>query len=245
MGPEYNPAVRLSSAAAAVAAAAVLLLALSGPAYRLGVSLPVAFSLLRWGAYIALVSVALAVVATVLASRRGHRLATAVGVLALAIGAVTFGIPSSWQQRAQSAPPIHDITTDLENPPAFGAIVSLRGEAANTLERSPDLAVQQRRGYPDLEPITLSVPPDAAFESALAVAQDSGWEIVLADRSTGRIEATDRTRWFGFEDDVVVRLTPWGTGTRVDVRSVSRVGRSDVGTNARRIRRFLDELSSR
>jgi uncharacterized protein (DUF1499 family) len=68
------------------------------------------------------------------------------------------------------------------------------------------------------------------------------WEVVGSDQSTGRIEATDTTPWFGFKDDIVVRITPWGSGTRVDVRSVSRVGRSDVGTNARRIRDFLDAL---
>jgi uncharacterized protein (DUF1499 family) len=78
----------------------------------------------------------------------------------------------------------------------------------------------------------------------LTRAQEDGWQIVTADKSTGRIEATDTTRWFGFKDDIVVRLTPWGAGTRVDLRSVSRVGRSDIGTNARRIRRYLDRLQS-
>lgn len=77
---------------------------------------------------------------------------------------------------------------------------------------------------------------------AMAAAQAMGWLIVTADTSTGRIEATDTTRWFGFKDNVVVRLTPWSSGTRVDVRSVSRVGVGDTGTNARRIQRFLDRL---
>jgi hypothetical protein len=83
---------------------------------------------------------------------------------------------------------------------------------------------------------------DQAFDRALAAAQEAGWRIVTADKGSGRIEATDTTRWFGFQDDIAVRLTPWGAGTRVDVRSVSRVGRSDAGTNARRIRRYLDRL---
>ena len=78
------------------------------------------------------------------------------------------------------------------------------------------------------------------FDRALAVAQAQGWEIVTADKSSGRIEATETTRWFGFTDDVVVRLTPWGAGTRVDVRSVSRTALGDLGRNARRIRGFLD-----
>jgi uncharacterized protein (DUF1499 family) len=104
------------------------------------------------------------------------------------------------------------------------------------------LSQQQRAGYPDLAPITLQLPVDQVFDRALAEAQDAGWRIVGADKNAGRIEATDTTRWFGFEDDVVVRLTAWGSGTRVDVRSVSRIGRSDVGTNARRIRRYLSQL---
>jgi len=126
----------------------------------------------------------------------------------------------------------------------FDAIVPLRGDASNALERSSDVTGLQRDGYPDLAPITLPAPPDQAFDRALAVAQEAGWQIVTADKSSGRIEATDTTRWFGFKDDVVVRLTPWGAGTRVDVRSVSRVGRSDIGTNARRIRQYLDRLQS-
>ena len=86
--------------------------------------------------------------------------------------------------------------------------------------------------------------PDQAFDRALAVAQDLEWRIVTADKAAGRIEATDTTRWFGFEDDVVVRLTPWGSGTRVDVRSVSRVGGGDAGTNARRIRDYLGRMTA-
>ena len=82
------------------------------------------------------------------------------------------------------------------------------------------------------------------LDKALGIAQTEGWQIVTADKSKGRIEATDTTRWFGFTDDIVVRLTPWGAGTRVDVRSVSRIGRSDIGTNARRIRRYLAQLSN-
>jgi uncharacterized protein (DUF1499 family) len=100
----------------------------------------------------------------------------------------------------------------------------------------------QREGYADLAPITVKTPPDQTFDRALAVAQSQRWEIVTADKSSGRIEATDTTRWFGFVDDVAVRLTAWGSGTRVDVRSVSRSGVGDAGRNADRIRRFLREL---
>lgn len=102
----------------------------------------------------------------------------------------------------------------------------------------------QRAGYPDIAPITLPSPREQVFDRALAAAQEQEWQIVTADKSTGRIEATDTTSWFGFKDDIAIRLTAWGSGTRVDVRSVSRVGRNDTGTNARRIRRYLERLQS-
>ncbi len=235
----------LALLACAVAALALLLLGAAGPLYRIGVlSLPNAFVLLRWGAYVGIAASLAGLVAGLLAYRHGARVAALVAALALLGGLAAFGIPYQWLRAAQSLPPIHDITTDLENPPAFEAVIPLRADAPNSLERPPVLAEQQRQGYPDLAPITLSIPSDQAFDRALAAAQEAGWRIVTADKGSGRIEATDTTRWFGFQDDIVVRLTPWGAGTRIDVRSVSRVGRGDTGTNARRIRRYLDALQS-
>src|SRR5207245_2074399 len=108
----------------------------------------------------------------------------------------------------------------------------------------PAVAAQQHRAYPDLRPVTLPEPPPRAFERALAVARAQGWEIVESSPAEGRIEATDTTRWFGFKDDVVVRVRPEGAGSRVDVRSLSRVGRSDVGKNAARLRAYLRALGS-
>jgi uncharacterized protein (DUF1499 family) len=234
-----------SLTALGIAALALLLLGAAGPTYRVGADLPTAFAVMRWAAYIGLAAAAIALVAGVLEYRRRQRMPLAVAAVALVAGLLAAGVPYTWQLRAQRVPPIHDITTDLDNPPLFEAIVPLRAEAPNALERPDGLAAQQREGYPDLQPLTLPLPPDQAFARALTVAQDMGWDIISADQSTGRIEATDTTTWFGFTDDVVVRLTPWGSGTRVDVRSVSRVGRSDVGTNARRIERYLDGLESR
>jgi len=233
----------LALLACAVAALGVLLLGAAGPLYRIGVlSLPNAFTLLRWSAYVGVAAMVAGLLTGWLAYRRSARVGTLLAAAAFLGGVAAFGIPFQWQRAARSVPPIHDVTTDLENPPTFEAVVPLRADAPNTLERSPALAEQQRQGYPNLAPITLSVSSDQAFDGALAAAQEAGWRIVTADKGSGRIEATDTTRWFGFLDDIVVRLTPWGTGTRVDVRSVSRVGRSDVGTNARRIRRYLDAL---
>lgn len=226
-----------------VAGGALLLLAVAGPAYRVGIPLSFAFGMLRWGAYAGLLAAAVAAIAAFVAWRGARRLAAAVAVLALVAGLTAVVIPYYWQRRVQNAPPIHDISTDLDNPPVFDAVVPLRAEAPNSLDRPGDLAGLQRKGYPDLGPLTLAMPIDQAFERALTTAQRNGWEIVRADKPAGRIEATDTSRWFGFKDDVVIRLTPWGSGTRVDVRSVSRVGQNDAGTNARRVEAFLEDVA--
>ena len=90
------------------------------------------------------------------------------GAVPVAIGLIALVIPYSWQRRAQSVPPIHDITTDLDNPPEFQAVIPLRADAPNSLERPDTLAAQQRAGYPDLAPVTLTMTPDQAFERTLA-----------------------------------------------------------------------------
>ena len=142
------------------------------------------------------------------------------------------------------APPIHDITTDTQDPPEYVAVLPLRANAPNTTEYGGErVAAQQRETYPDLQPLILDVPPSHAFDRALSTVREMGWDLVAADATTGRIEATDTTFWYGFNDDVVVRVRPADSGSRVDVRSLSRVGGGDAGTNARRIRAFLDAFS--
>jgi uncharacterized protein (DUF1499 family) len=235
--------MRLSLFACGFAAFALVLLALAGPSYRAGVfSLAIAFTLVRWAAYAGAATIIVSAIAAAMAYRRRAFAHVLVAALALLAGLVPLGVELEFQRRARNAPPIHDITTDLENPPQFDAVVRARSDAQNSLERSSELTELQRQGYPDIAPITLPIPRDQVFDRALAAAQDQGWQIVTADKASGRIEATDTTRWFGFQDDVVVRLTPWGAGTRVDMRSVSRVGRNDTGTNARRIRRYFERL---
>jgi uncharacterized protein (DUF1499 family) len=160
------------------------------------------------------------------------------------VGVAVAWFPWQWQRNARSVPPINDITTDTENPPAFVALVSARaGLSVPTTYPGAATAEQQKRGYPDLKPLELREPPPAAFARALAAAEAMGWEIAAADAGAGRIEATARTPWFGFKDDVVIRVAPAAAGSRVDVRSVSRVGRSDLGTNAKRIRAYMERLA--
>jgi uncharacterized protein (DUF1499 family) len=221
----------------------MVVLGAAGPVYRLGASLATAYEIMRWSAYIGLAASLIAVASAIFCYRGRRWIGTFVSVLALIVGLTAVAIPMSWQRRAQRLPSIHDITTDLENPPAFEAILAKRVDAPNRLDRTPQLSLLQKEGYPDLAPVTLPTAPAATFDRALRVAQSHGWEIVTADKSGGRIEATDTTRWFGFTDDVVVRLTPWGAGTRVDVRSTARAGAGDLGRNASRIREFLDDLS--
>ena len=225
-----------------VAACAVVVLGVAGPIYRLGATLATAYEIMRWAEYIGLAASVIAIGSTVSSYRGRKWMGTIVSVLALIVALSAIAIPLAWQRRAQRLPSIHDITTDLDNPPAFQAILPKRAGAPNGLDRTPQLSLLQKEGYPDLAPMTLPTPPAATFDRALLVVQSHGWEIVTADKSSGRIEATDTTRWFGFTDDVVVRLTPWGAGTRVDVRSTARAGAGDLGRNASRIRRFLDDL---
>ena len=112
----------------------------------------------------------------------------------------------------------------------------------NSLEYTAEVALQQRAGYPDLVSLEVSASPEDVLEKAEALAEAMEWEIVAVDAAAGRLEATDTSRFFQFKDDIVVRLTTTGGGTRIDVRSVSRVGRSDVGVNAARITEFLAAL---
>lgn len=227
------------AAALLVALLSALLLLLAGPGYRIGGwSLQTAFAVMRWSVYGGLVGLVLAGVG--LWRNRGRSL---FGALAVVVALVTVAIPLRWQQTARSVPPIHDITTDTANPPTFEAVVPLRKDARNSLEYSQEVARQQREAYPDIKPLVLEVPAAQVFDRAVRAAREAGWELVNVSAERWRVEATDTTTFFGFKDDIVVRLTPIGSRTVVDVRSVSRVGRSDAGTNARRIREYLEALS--
>lgn len=215
----------------------------AGPAHQAGLwDFRTGFDLMRIAAYGGLVAVVLGLFGLVTQHFKPRR-AVIVGVLTLVIGGLTAFVPWNWQARARSSPPIHDITTDTEQPPQFVDVLPLREGAPNPAEYGgPELAAQQRQAYPDIRPMTLAMPPDAAYDRALRVAEEMRWEIVSTDRGAGRIEATATTSWFGFKDDIVIRVRRSELGARVDIRSVSRVGRGDVGTNARRVREFLSRL---
>ena len=230
----------IAVAALIVAAAAVALLLAAGPGTRASLwTFRTGFQMMRWAVYAGAGGVLLGTIALLWRGRRG------LSALAVVLGLCAIAPPVLLMRSARSKPPIHDITTDTADPPAFVAVVPLRKDAANPAAYGgPEIAAQQQKAYPDLKPVLLSEPPARAFERALEAAKAQGWEMVAAVPADGRIEATDTTPWFGFKDDVVIRVRPEGSGSRVDVRSVSRVGRGDVGANAARIRAFLDRLQA-
>ena len=204
--------------------------------YRFG------FQLLRWSESAGLATAALALIGLLIPRFRAGRVPALAAVLVIGLGIAYF--PWQWIQAARSVPAINDITTDTDNPPAFVALIAARaGAAVPSAYPGGETAAKQRQGYPDLRPLELPVPPAIAFARALDAARSMGWHVEAADAATGRIEATATTPWFGFRDDVVVRVAPAPMGTRIDVRSASRVGKSDLGTNAKRIRAYLAKLA--
>jgi uncharacterized protein (DUF1499 family) len=228
---------------AALGTAGMLLIA--GPGARLDFwDFRFGFTLMRWALYVGAGTAAVALLlALIPVTRRGHSLKLA---SALVIGLAVAAVPYLQVREARSVPPIHDISTDTVNPPPFVAIAPLRADAPNPVEYAGDeVARQQREAYPDITSFSSDVYPAIVFEHAVATARNMGWEIVAAEPDAGRIEATDTTFWFGFKDDVVIRIQGDNGGSVVDVRSKSRVGMSDVGANAARIRGFLDALEDR
>ena len=232
----------LSWLALLVAVGAISLLGLSGPGYRLGwFSLGTALRQMLTGAAFGGIGAGVLGLLGLVMSRGGARVAA---LLAIVVGLGTAYVPWQFQRKAQGVPPIHDISTDTIAPPRFVEAAGVRRQQqGNSLDYSEEVAALQRQGYPELAPAFLGVPPADAYRKALALVQARGWQVVAADEAGRRIEATARTFWFGFKDDVAIRVSAIPDGTsRVDLRSVSRVGRSDIGTNAARIRAFLADL---
>jgi uncharacterized protein (DUF1499 family) len=191
------------------------------------------FSVLRWSVYTGLAGAALSLVGGLLSRRWAH---AAFGIL---LGLAVAAVPWQLQRSARGVPPINDITTDIDDPPAFVAILNIRSGATSSPDYDgPEEAAAQRKAYPDIQTLRLPIAMPEAFARALAVARELGWEIV-ASEEPDHIEAVATTRWFGFKDDIVIRVRDEAGGSRIDIRSKSRVGRGDAGANAARIRQFL------
>jgi uncharacterized protein (DUF1499 family) len=245
--------VKMTKLALVVGILAIVLLAIAGPGYRLRL-LPLLPALLgaAIGFLLFIVTFIVGAIGLVAGRRQGvSRSRATVAVIALSL--VITIIAGFWISRGRGSPPIHDVTTDLSDPPIFKDVVPLRlaSGAVNPVEyqrvqsimgHELNVSDAQRTAYPDIQPLVLPYPTARAVQLAQQVAKDMGWDIVAVVPAEGRVEATDTTRYFGFKDDVVVRVTPESTGSRIDVRSESRVGGGDAGTNARRVRAYLGRL---
>jgi len=245
---------------------AALIVSLLLPVYFLAAALGTKFGYLdwtigfvemtfRWGPRLLLGAAALALVGVLLALFISPRRGIVAGLIALAIPLAGIGYGMYVRNAAAGIPPIHDISTDLADPPGFSeAIVSARAAVTggNDLDL-PNKRTQdgraftdlQRESYPEIGPVTSRLDPQRTYDIALEAAREQGWTIGATNADTGSIEATDSTFWYGFTDDIAVRVRPEGSGARVDVRSVSRVGRSDLGANAARVEPYLQVLRAR
>jgi uncharacterized protein (DUF1499 family) len=242
-----GPGRPLALLALALGIIAVVTIFIGGPGTRMGWwDFRTGFKLMKYGAYLGIAAVVVAVLAAAMARRAG-RGALAFAVVGLLLGGAAILLPWSWRRHAMSVPPIHDITTDFVNPPEITASRAMRDTTKGMnswVYEGDSIAAKQRRAYPDIRPVMLSMAPDEAYRATLATARGLGWQILLNDPAGRRIEAMDQTKWYGFKDDVSIRVTPASGISRVDLRSVSRIGGSDVGMNATRIRKYVAKLKA-
>ena len=224
----------------------LLLLYLAGAGFQSGsFELGQAFTIMRYCAYAGISSVGL-VIFTLLWLRPQGIPMLLLFISALA-GLVAFYLPYRQQQIAAQVPPIHDITTDISNPPQFVAVLPLRAAAPNPPEYlGGETSALQQEFYPDIMSRAYLQTNAEVFSAAAQLINELGWELVDANEADGRLEATVTTKWFGFKDDVVIRLeTGPADSTVFDMRSKSRIGRSDIGANAGRIRAFTAALNEK
>ena len=203
------------------------------------------------GIAVALVALAWGLGGLVVAWRRALRSELPPLAVGLAVSVVVLGAFALQLARLNSAPPIHQVSTDTMDPPPFHAIVAVRPRWANPHVYDPaqpvgddTLAEVQRRAWPELVTLRSPLGRDAALDRAARVLEGMGIEIVNVDRAVGIVEGTDTTLWFGFKDDIVVRVRGEGDGSSIDARSISRVGIADLGANARRVLRFLEAFAA-
>ena len=228
-----------------VSVAAVIGVVGAPMAHRLGwLPLGPAFLILLLSVVVSFITVVVGIVTVVrdpAAVLNGRLIITYVISVGAVIGPLWAVVP------ALGKPAIHDITTDTTDPPQFKAVLPLRSGAPNSVEYAgAELASMQHAAYPDLSPLVLTRSASEVLQQVEAVVQELNWDVVAVDMERGYLEATDTTFWFGFKDDVIVRIRQNPDGhTRLDVRSTSRVGVGDLGANAARIRNLLSRLRSR
>jgi len=230
-----------------VLAIAALLMLAGGPIgwragwwhYRIGLQ-----TLMPYAFYVGIAGMAISALALVFGARTIARRVTVLAILGLLLGGTAAYFPWHWNSQRGAFPRLNDVTTDFDNPPSLGFAEAMRkAERGNPVAYpGAEPAAVQKKSYPEIAPAMLDLPPAQAFERALAAAKASGWSIVKADPAAGIIDADHRSRWFGFTDDIAIRVAAAGTGSRVDIRSAARQGRNDYGVNAARVRAFLAAL---
>ena len=227
---------------------ATLLFGLSGYLYRWEIlGLGPAFTLLRYASYTAMgLSVLSAGSLFFAAKSRFKKRHVLFCMMALLLAGSVSGGALYWNYQAQNRPFLHDVTTDTTNPPEFDVIAGLRADAPNPPEyQGEDVAELQREGYPDIITTYFVHGRQTVFYQSLALIEARGWNLVQANSNDYIIEATDILPWFGFKDDVVIRLKADAERTVFDMRSKSRVGGTDLGVNADRVRSFIQDLRER
>ncbi|MEO3479197.1 DUF1499 domain-containing protein [Phaeobacter sp. CAU 1743] len=218
--------------------ASIALLAVSVWGFRAGGwPWPQAYDLAGWGAWAAGAGVIAALAGLVVWLRR-RRGGAAMVLMGLILSLPVAGLGAAFEIAARTTPPINDISTDTADPPVFWFTATPSDYPAQN-------AGPQRAAYPDMRPLDLPVFADEAFAAALALVEERGWEVLSADPAESQIEAIARSRLFGFEDEVAIRVTETDTGARIDMRSRSRLGQIDRGANARRIEAYLADLETR
>ncbi len=241
-----NPVSRMAIIVLTASMLLGLVLILSGFGTRWGWwHYTMGFDIMRWTAIFGAFMLVMTTYAFFRVKNMKSRRGTPLAALGLCISVVLVAVPTGLHVASGIFPAIHDVSTDTENPPEFVDVTSLRSDADRTPEYGVrETAAIQHEHYPEINSFTMNQSYNRAFELALQAAGDMrGWEVISYDRAEGRIEATDRTVWFGFEDDVVVRVQEKNGITLIDVRSKARVERKNPGIHARRINRYLNRIS--
>lgn len=218
---------------------------LSGYGYNWGIwGLSTAMAMLRITAYMMMIFGGIALFSLFFAVRsRQQGRHVSFTMMAVVMALITTSVALYWNHQVNNNPFIHDATTDTGNPPQFDAIVPLRADAPNPHEyQGEEVAERQREGFPDLITIVLPYPKERVYDEALSLIGARGWDLVAGNHETGIIEATHTLPWFGFKDDVVIRLRADNGRTVFDMRSKSRIGGTDLGVNANRIIDFTNDL---
>jgi uncharacterized protein (DUF1499 family) len=244
--PVNRTSHRLARLSFLMACVAALCVGAAGPLHRfVDLDIDIAISLFRYGFYLGAAAIALGL-ATIVPTRPGdRRRGFLAALLGIAVGVGAAWGPFKWFLDARHTPRVNDVSTDTTDPPKLVVTLQLRREAmTGSAYAGQTIAALQRETYPDIQPIKLALPPGEAFTRVDKVAMDMGWDVVARAPGEGRLEAVDSTPWFGLRDDIVVRIRPDGTGSRVDIRSKSRIGGSDLGINADRVREFTRRLKA-